>query len=380
MRRVVWYFVLAFVAVVVAVVQVDRHSHEVPAYAKFVPSRFANFALIRKAANEVQNGSSKKALADARRLLFVHPVPAENLTILAVAELQNGHQEGGSRALMLAAGRGWREPFAQRAVAVAAAQSEEWEIAADRLTALWKTSSDSPETRETSGLLLENPEIRSHFAARLVGQTVWLPDFIGWAVRNLDSESFVETIEGAGKAGAQLPCEQLSGIARSLLDQGALLLAERLWRNACAAGATSTRGNLAFDNPSSAKPQDPFSWTYPSAAGLTVEVDAATNPSSLNFENTDLLRRVVAQKYLALGAGPHHINVVTTDLQTNEARPILVYFACRGSEANAVFRPITADSRNDTIDVQIPANSCPVQTIELRVAKASAKGLRVIID
>lgn len=383
MLRRAWYLLLLIVAAVATVVQVDRHAHEVPAYAAFVPHRFANFSLIGTAAQEAENGPPKKAVADARRVVSMHPIQAESLTLLAVAELRNHNQDLGSRALLLAAQRGWREPLAQRAVAIAAAQSGEWDVAADRLAALWKASSDGPDLRELSASLLQQPEMQAHFATRLVDdkEGVWTDGFVRWATDNLEPAVFVNTVTRANRAGARFDCAMMTKSTRKLLRQGWLSLAKQLWHSQCGAGQSSAMNDFAFVEPSLDPDaiEDPFAWQYPEGVGLTLDFPGRSTGAGLDFENTEPLRQLLAQKYVALAPGSHVIRV-TAERFDSASRPMLVQFSCAGDEGRKVFQPIAADSRKGPITVDIPASGCSVQTINLRVAKGRGKDVRIAVD
>lgn len=381
MSRCAWFVVLTIVAIVGAGVQLDRHAYVVPTYAKFVPTPFESFSLARTILQESERGSPQRAVIDARKLVLKHPIQAESLTILGVAELRNGNQELGSQALTLSAQRGWREPIAQRAVAMAAAQSGSWDVAADRLFALWKTSSDSPEVHDLSAVLMGYPDIQARFAQRLVAQARWQEDFFRWAWRNLKPEAFVRVVEEASRAGAKFECSQMLANARSLLDRGLISLAEAIWRSQCGAGKAYSRNDVAFVDPNAddVAAENPFSWTFPDAIGMTIKFRNNSSGGGLSFQNTEPLRQLLAKKYMALSPGYHKIWLEVGSFGHQE-RPILVHFSCKGTNANAVFRPVTSSSLDRPIAINIPADRCPVQLLQLRAAKGWAKGVRVLID
>ena len=243
-----WYSGLIVVACVATIAQIDRHALEAPSLTYLVPDRFRNFALIRQAATEAETGVPNKAVADARRLVALHPIPAENLTILAIAEHKAGNDKRSADALTLAAQRGWREPLAQRSVALAAAGSGEGDMAADRLIALWKTSTGRPYAYNLTPTLLDEPGIRTHFAFMLESGESWGRLFLKWGSINLSSPVFVDVIEKASSNGSAFDCVFIARKARSILETGSLALATRLWVSQCGSESLSFSKSLEFSD------------------------------------------------------------------------------------------------------------------------------------
>jgi len=381
--RYCWYFGLLVVATIATVVQIDRHALELPALAKWVPSQFRSFALIREAADEAVRGDPRRAVGDARRLVAKHPIPAEPLTILAIAEHRAGDGVASSAALILAAQRGWREPLAQQSVAIAAMQTGQAEIAADRLSALWKTMKGRPHARELSGQLLEERAVRKKFASKLANRKEWVEAFLSWASRNLALPIFADIIEEANKKGATFDCAMIARTARAFLEQGALLPAQQLWASQCGNKIPSGESDFAFSGVKSTNriSYAPFSWIFPSSVGLTVTSSVANDLASIDFENKDPIRRLIAKKYMALPPGRHSIRVEADELGAS-SRSLLIRFKCQRQKIKNETEPRakTHSVTDGPLLVDVPNEGCRVQTLGLIVGKGSGKNIRAIID
>lgn len=373
MWRLLWCISLGVLACIATVAQVDRHAHELPALADWVPERFRNFALVRQAATEAAEGSPGRAVTDARRLIILHPIPAENLTILAIAEHRAGNEFRSAHALTLAAQRGWREPLAQQAVALAAAKSGQGKIAADRLSALWRTAVGKPFARELTVQLLEVPDVRNHFAAKLDNEKAWVPSFLNWAVSNISPSVFTNLVEAANQRGAKFDCSFINKAARSMLQNGALSLAKRLWESQCEAQSNS----FDFSDLASSADltQDPFSWVFPPSVGLTV----SSSHGGINFENRDPIRRLFAKKYMALSPGRHTIQVLSNN-KAPLSRLILARVRCLGNVNIHEMGVLIYDVSSGLWALDIPNKGCPVQAFDLLVNQGVGENIRVIVD
>jgi len=376
-----WYLGLSVVACIASVAQIDRHAHEVPSLAKVVPKQFRDFALIRQAAVQAVKGKPDDAVVTARDLIAHHPIPAENLTILAIAEQRAGNEAGSADALMLAAQRGWREPQAQRAVALAAMQSGEAEIAADRLSALWRTMGGRPYARDLTEQLFDSPEVRRKFAAKLGSEEPWIQPFLMWSANNLSLSKFATLVEDAHGYGARFDCGLINKTARAFLEQGARRPAQNIWVRGCGKSWAARENDLAFSYISSKDPMgpDPFSWIFPSSVGLTVNITPKEGAGGIDFENSDPIRRLLAKKYLALSPGTHVIRVRADKLGPS-ARPLLVRFKCNDNEKRKGVQVVTQNVVDGPLSVEVPVEHCDVQSLSLLVDKGVGRNVRLILD
>ena len=134
--RIVWFAALLALAVVTAVLQLDRQSAMSPALAPLVPQAMRGYAQAQIAAAAAQGSDAGLALEEARRLVRRRPIPAENLTVLAVAQTKAGQVQQAGLTIQIAGQRGWRDPVAQEAVLRLALAAGDQAEAARRYAAL----------------------------------------------------------------------------------------------------------------------------------------------------------------------------------------------------------------------------------------------------
>lgn len=138
--RIIWWTGLLASACVTAALQIDKQSEVTPMLAPLVPAPLRNFAQTVIAAEATDSGNPTLALAEARRLVRQRPVPAEYLTLLAVAQTKAGQVEAAGLTIQIAGQRGWREPLAQEAVLRLALAAGDKPEAARRYAALFLRS------------------------------------------------------------------------------------------------------------------------------------------------------------------------------------------------------------------------------------------------
>lgn len=114
--RIVWFATLLAVAALTTALQLDRQSALNPALAPLVPQAMRGYAQAQIAAAAAQGSDAGLALEEARRLVRRRPIPAENLTILAIAQTKAGQTQQAGLTIQIAGQRGWRDPVAQEAV------------------------------------------------------------------------------------------------------------------------------------------------------------------------------------------------------------------------------------------------------------------------
>ena len=233
--NVLWLAAMAGLAFLAIGVELDREARRGDLSVEMVPSPFRAFAEERIATQAVRTGSPDFALASARRLVAVRPVPAENLMLLGLAEIRAGEAERGTLAIQMAARRGWRDVGAQKVMFGLALDAGDVEEAANRLAALWVPSSAEETAVAGTRALLATEAGRAAFAQRLVTGGYWIKAPLRRAA-DFDPESFSRAIELANRGGAQLDCRLLAQIARNYRQQGNAEASRRIWSGACANG------------------------------------------------------------------------------------------------------------------------------------------------
>ncbi|MFN3470592.1 MAG: hypothetical protein ACK4Z7_12915 [Novosphingobium sp.] len=219
MKRFVWLAVLGLLAVVAAGAQLDRASRRQPALAPLVPPVFRSFAQERLTIATVRSASPEAALADARTLVSRSPLPAEHLTLLAIASERNGDRQGSALLVQRAAQRGWRDPIAQQAMFdIALAAGDEAE-AARRLAALFGVQEDQAPLKDMAARLVATPEGRQALAATMAAGGNWTKAFLRQAAGDL-TPSLAETIVMAQQAGARPDCAAAQAAKRAFIAKG----------------------------------------------------------------------------------------------------------------------------------------------------------------
>lgn len=211
MSRALWIALMGVLAVIASAAEFDRSARRDPALAPLVPAPFRNFAQERLTMATVRSAGPEQALADARKLVRRSPLPAEHVSLLAIAEERNGARDRSGVLVQRAAQRGWRDPIAQQAmfaIALAAGQHRE---AANRLAALYAVQEDQAPLNDLTSQLQATPEGRSALAEALVAGGHWTNGYLHAAVMTKASEAR-ETIALALQKGANLDCGGLRQI------------------------------------------------------------------------------------------------------------------------------------------------------------------------
>ncbi|MFN4020355.1 MAG: hypothetical protein ACK4IC_07550 [Erythrobacter sp.] len=154
--RIAWLGGLLALALLTTFLQLDRQSETTPALAAMVPEPLRGYAQVPIADAAVKGGDRALGLAEARRLVRRRPVPAEHLTLLALAQTRAGDVEQAGLTVQIAAQRGWREPLAQEAVLRLALEAGDKPEAARRYTALFlRAATPDALLREVGPAVLE---------------------------------------------------------------------------------------------------------------------------------------------------------------------------------------------------------------------------------
>lgn len=234
--RLGWILALLVVAVVTAFAQIDRSARFAPELAALVPAPFRGFAQARQVEQALVARDADRAVERAKALVRNRPIPAENLTLLAQAQLLSGDVANGLAALELAGQRGWREPLAQQALAQAALMAGEPDTASLRVVALLATGSLDPDAREQLvAELATTPEGRAALASRLAERGHWQRSFVALGPTYLSAETYADIILRAQALGAKVDCSSLAQAEGLLRQAGHADLADRITDTACTA-------------------------------------------------------------------------------------------------------------------------------------------------
>lgn len=216
--RALWIALLAVLACVAAGAQLDRASRRQPSLAAFVPVPFRSFAQESLTLANVRSAEPRTALAEARTLVDRSPMPAEHLTLLAIAQERSGARDSSALLIQRAAQRGWRDPIAQQAmfdIALAAGDPGE---ASRRFAALWALQEDQAPLADMASRLLATPEGREALANTLVGGGNWTKPYLRSVAGN-PTEAGVETVSLAMRKGAVFDCQTSALLTKALEKQ-----------------------------------------------------------------------------------------------------------------------------------------------------------------
>lgn len=377
MLRIIWALACLALAFLTLFVELDRQSRRDPAFARLVPRWIASFALAEDVTTALRDDRAQDALEGARDLVAVRPVPAENLTMLALAADANGDADLATRAIGEAAMRGWREPVAQVSVMEAAVAQGEWAIATQRLDALRRTGQPAEISDNALKAIGQNADGRKELARRLAEPAPWADDFLRRGPRLLAPGEFAEVLSGSEKLGARFDCARLAASAVEVLRKGQPAAARAVWHGECARAAAARAASSGFNGLDEAG-LSPFAWSYPRAAGLFRIADKTGGSTRLNWSNSSVLDRRLAERYFDLSSGPHGIDVQSPQgASLIESGDMSVEVMCFSpTDAQSVTRrvPVSHDGR-----FMVPQD-CPVQRIGLDVDGGKGVAGRVVIS
>jgi hypothetical protein len=227
--RIIWFAALAGLAVVTTALQLDKQSEVAPALAPLVPSAFRNFAQTQIAASAAENADPAVAVAEAQRLVQRRPVPAEYLTLLAVAQAKAGNEQAAGVAIQIAGQRGWREPVAQEAVLRLALNAGDKPEAARRYAALFLRA-DTPDALllELGPAVLDEPRGPGQQAIVdiVAGGERWYERFLQRGPQVMPPAAFAAITADSLKRGAQFDCQALAQSTDTLRQRDAAAAAQ----------------------------------------------------------------------------------------------------------------------------------------------------------
>ncbi|MGV3513216.1 MAG: hypothetical protein ACO1OX_14540 [Novosphingobium sp.] len=219
MMRFVWFAILALIACIATGAELDRASRRQPSLVAFVPQPFRSFAQENLTMANVRSADPKLALEETQALVWRSPMPAEHLTLLAIAKERNGERDASARLVQRAAQRGWRDPIAQQAmfdIALAAGDPVE---AAHRFAALWALKEDQAPLADMEQRLLATPEGRSALADTLVGGGNWTKAYLR-SVAAKPGDDSAASIALALRKGGRFDCGAVSQLRPALAKRG----------------------------------------------------------------------------------------------------------------------------------------------------------------
>lgn len=217
--RILWTLSLIGIGAVVTVLQIDRQSELTPALAAAVPPPLRGYAQRIIAAQAVTGQNPAAALTAAEELVRRRPMPAEHLSLLALAQAKTGNLQAAGLTIQLAGKRGWRELVAQEAVLRLALEAGDKPEAARRYAALFRDSA-TPDAKLIgyAPAVLGEPRGpgQETFATVIAGAEPWHAHFLQRGAQVLAPAVFGEVIGLVLERGGKLPCDQLPGVVAGI--------------------------------------------------------------------------------------------------------------------------------------------------------------------
>lgn len=219
MGRLIWWAALLVIAVVTIGLQLDKQSEANPSLAPLVPAALRNFAQTNIVAGALDGNDSALALAEARKLVRQRPVPAEYLTLLAVAQTKAGQGEAAALTIQIAGQRGWRDPLAQESVLRLALAAGDKAEAARRYAALFLSDSTPDALLEELGpTVLDEPggPGQQTMVTIVSGTERWRSVFLRRGVQVMPPAAFTAIVSATMTTGAGYDCAALTQVQRGL--------------------------------------------------------------------------------------------------------------------------------------------------------------------
>lgn len=215
MIRALWLTFVGALCFVALGAQLDRASRRQSSLAPFVPAIFRNFAQETVSLAQVRSAEPDQALQDARLLLSRSPLPAEHLTLLAIAEERKGNREISSRLIQQAAQRGWRDAIAQQAMFDIALSAGDPVEASHRFAAIWALRDNEAPLLDMRNRLLAARGGKEALAGTLAAGGSWTRYYLRSVTADLDPLAVESTILAIQK-GASLECAILGQMRTAL--------------------------------------------------------------------------------------------------------------------------------------------------------------------
>ncbi|OBV11190.1 hypothetical protein [Erythrobacter dokdonensis] len=217
--RLTWLASLLAFAVLTAFLQIDRQADMTPSLAPTIPQPLRNYAQPRIAAAAAESTDTAKALEEAKRLVRRRPVPAEHLTLLAVAQTKAGQAEQAGMTIQIAAQRGWREPIAQEAVLRLALAAGDEPEAARRFAALFlRRATPNGLLQELAPAVLDqtNGPGQRTLVDIINGTDRWHNTFLRRGIQVMTPAAFADIATASMARGTQFDCAILSQTLKAL--------------------------------------------------------------------------------------------------------------------------------------------------------------------
>ena len=352
--------------------QIDRSVATYPSLANLVPVGFGGNADMTRATSLLQRDPAK-SLTLTSNSLGARPFSAERLSLLAQTAIELNQVDLSSKALGLAAGRGWRDPYTQLTVLASAYDAGQYGEAFRRLEALARGQREEQGLILATGLLVSSKRGRDALASYLAES----PNFSNYVLSagrqqpGLRSE-FAMVIAKGQSLGVNFQCEKLGDFASRLLASGETEAAAAIWRQDC--GETEFN-DFAFTLASSI---DPYGWQF--GQDSKISVIAGSEKGTIDVKNRDPISQKIGHKFARLAAGVHRLTIKSAGnpgLNSVGIASIAPHLYC-GSWVDG--ERITVIKVSDDSYIFEVRTGCATQLLSLQMRQGTRQGLSVGID
>ncbi len=226
--RLIWLLCILVIGAVTAAVQLDRQADISPGVAPIVPAPFRGHAQARivtaALAEKTPSHAAIVAVPEAERLVRRRPIPAEHLTLLAIARAKAGETEASSLTIQYAAQRGWREPIAQETMLRLAVAAGDRAEAARRYAALFLRDATpdalleefGPRVLSTNGNAASRSEGLDTMIAIVSGSERWQSHFLRRGARVMPPAAFSTIVSATSAKGVRYDCDLMQKVGRAV--------------------------------------------------------------------------------------------------------------------------------------------------------------------
>ncbi|WP_349513855.1 hypothetical protein [Erythrobacter sp. NFXS35] len=195
-----------------------------------MPQPVRSYAQTQIAALAAGSDSGALAVEEARRLVRRRPVPAEHLTLLAIAQIKAGQAEQAGTTIQIAGQRGWRDPVAQEAVLRLALAAGDKPEAARRYAALFLRAATPNELLQEVGpaVLAETGGAGQRTLVDIIsGTDRWNEAFLHRGAQVMTPATFTDIAAATIARGTRFDCAVMAQTIK-VLGQRDAASAERL--------------------------------------------------------------------------------------------------------------------------------------------------------
>lgn len=361
--RVAWFVLILILTLLSIGAQLDQQAGDDSKIAPFVPSVMQD-ATLEQLAYDATNGKDWGAAVEfSQAWLGRNPVSADALATIAFARSMQGENADAMAALALALPRGWRAASAQRMAIGLAMASNQPDVAAQRLMAMWRQESYGRSLESLSLLVLQDPDALTTFNHSMTpGNAWWSTRFLRLVQSRLPART-VEALAKSMKASdMQVDCPALSGDVRQTAMSGRPLVALGLWGNLCAGQGMTRPDDMAFHNKTELA--GPFDWNLPPSPGLSTHLDVSDRRATLVYYNAQPVAVKIAERAMTLPPGEWLLQVDMRSGSSFATGRLDAQITCAPVDGSQIRLQLSQLSQEQT-KFTIPADKCAAQVFSL---------------